>query len=103
MRGALSTGTSSSYIVTGAREVTTQLTVHDDGRWEVAEGSLYDVTHLPCRSALYTAGGTRPCSPAAERCADRKLFPVRPGAKMPQVAGCAARDHAVLFVVGIEA
>ena len=59
MRGALSTGTSSSYIVTGAREVTTQLTVHDDGRWEVAEGSLYDVTHLPCRSALYTAGGTR--------------------------------------------
>ena len=38
-------------------------------RWELADGStLYDVTHLRCRSALYTpakAGGS--CSPKAAR------------------------------------
>ena len=38
------------YEVTGGREVTTILTVHEDERWELADGAkLYDVTHLPCR------------------------------------------------------
>jgi hypothetical protein len=90
------------YVVTGDREVTSVLTVHDDGRWELSKGSLYDVTHLPCRSALYTpeARGTAACTPASARPDD---FPVRPGAPMPPVAGCIKRDYAVLFVIGVEA
>ena len=89
------------YIVTGDREVTSVLTVHQDGRWALSKGKLYDVTHLPCRSALYTpalAGGG--CTPANARPQD---FPVRPGAPMPAVAGCAKQDYAVLFVIGVEA
>ena len=49
------------YVVTGDWEVTSVLTVREDGAWELEKGSLYDVTHLPCRSAQYTqptaAGG----------------------------------------------
>ena len=59
------------YIVTGDREVMTVLTVHPmdkDGaqRWELDDGAkLYDVTHLPCRSARYTpATSSNSCSPA---------------------------------------
>ena len=88
------------YVVSGDRETTAVLTVRDDGRWELSKGTLYDVTHLPCRSARYTpasAGAT--CTPAQ---ADKGLFPVRPGAKMPAVPGCAAQDYAVLFVLGLE-
>lgn len=90
------------YVVTGDREVTSVLTVHDDGRWELSKGKLYDVTHLPCRSGLYTpiSEGAGICSPSK---ADRSLFPVKPGAKMPPVSGCAVQDWAVLFVVGVEA
>jgi hypothetical protein len=76
------------------------LTVFDDGRWELGKGILYDVTHLPCRSARYTPqgkGGT--CLPSA---AERKDFPVRPGAEMPAIAGCNKQDYAVLFVLGEE-
>jgi hypothetical protein len=96
------------YIVTGDRQVTTVLTVFDDGRWELAKGAtLYDVTHLPCRSARYTPlssteGGittTTTCLPSQ---ADGKNFPVRPGAAMPPVAGCNKQDYAVLFVLGEE-
>ena len=99
---------SKSYVVTGDREVTTVLTVHADGRWELAKGTLYDVTHLPCRSARYTPAaapprelGTKPgaCSPSA---ADQGQFPVRPGAAMPAVPGCTKQDYAVLFVLGEE-
>ena len=85
------------YAVTGDRELTTVLTVHDDGKWELAKGTLYDVTHLPCRSARYTGAA---CTPAQ---ADARQFPVKPGAAMPAVGGCAKQDYAVLFVVGIEA
>ena len=55
---------SGKYLVTGGREVTTTLTVHADGRWELADGAtLYDVTHLPCRAARYTtAAGSEPSS-----------------------------------------
>lgn len=91
-----------NYLVTGGRELTAVLTVHADGRWELNKGKLYDVTHLPCRSALYTPlaaeGGA--CSPAQ---ADASRFPVSPGGLMPSVKGCAKQDYAVLFVVGIEA
>ena len=50
------------YVVTGDREVTSVLTVHDDGRWELSKGTLYDVTHLPCRSGLYTTPPGQPAS-----------------------------------------
>ena len=93
------------YIVTGDREVTTTLTIHpadEDGahRWELENGAtLYDVTHLPCRSARYTpATSGDPCSPAE---ADRTAFPVTPGASMPPVRGCEKQDYAVLFVIGV--
>lgn len=109
------------YVVTGDREVTTVLTVREDGRWDLAKGTLYDVTHLPCRSARYTQpsadGGevevgatgliTKTTTAVPETCAppnaDRKSFPVKPGADMPPVAGCAKQDYAVLFVLGEEA
>jgi hypothetical protein len=93
------------WLVTGDREVTSVLTVHPasaDGRqrWELADGAtLYDVTHLRCRAALYTpakAGGS--CSPVAAREDD---FPVAPGAAMPPVADCAKQDYQVLIVIGV--
>ena len=83
------------YVVTGDREVTTVLTVDDAGGWSLAKGSLYDVTHLPCRAARYSGG-----TPADAKLAD---FPVTPGAEMPPIQGCASKqDYAVLFVVGVE-
>ena len=93
------------YLVTGDREITSVLTVQPasaDGRqrWELADGAtLYDVTHLRCRSAVYTpakAGGS--CSPTAARESD---FPVAPGAAMPPVADCAKQDYQVLIVIGV--
>lgn len=93
------------YLVTGNREVTTVLTIHppdgDGGqRWELANGaSIYDVTHLRCRSARYTsASDAGACSPAKAQVRD---FPVTPGAEMPPVDGCDKQDFAVLFVIGI--
>ncbi len=67
--------------------------------WRLDDGAkLYDVTHLPCRSARYrpNSGGG---SPTAAKPAD---FPVAPGAEMPAVQGCDKQDYAVLFVVGVE-
>jgi hypothetical protein len=94
------------YLVTGDREVTTVLTIYPadeqgDRRWELADGAtLYDVTHLGCRSARYTAGTTGgSCSPAN---APREAFRVAPGAAMPAVEGCQKQDYAVLFVIGVE-
>jgi hypothetical protein len=93
------------YLVTGDREVTSVLTVDApsaDGRqrWALSDGAtLYDVTHLRCRSAVYTPakeGGS--CSPAA---ASEDDFPVAPGAAMPPVAGCAKQDYQVLIVIGV--
>jgi hypothetical protein len=95
------------YLVTGDREVTTMLTIHPVDakgaqRWELADGAkLYDVTHLPCRSARYTPiSGTGTCTPAKAR---QSEFPVTPGAAMPAVEGCKKQDYAVLFVIGVEA
>jgi hypothetical protein len=93
------------YLVTGEREVTTMLTVHpkdNDGvqRWELANGAkLYDVTHLPCRSARYTpATSDSSCSPAK---AQQAAFPVTPGGPMPPVEGCNKQDYAVLLVIAV--
>ena len=93
------------YVVTGARRVTALLTIHPadshgDRRWELNQGAtLYDVTHLACRSARYnpaTLGGS--CSPAN---AKQTAFPVAPGGAMPPVEGCAKQDYAVLIVIGV--
>lgn len=93
------------YVVTGGRDVTTILTVHatdEDGvaRWELDDGAtLYDVTHLGCRSARYKpepGGGT--CTPAN---APKDAFRVQPGAAMPPVPGCAKQDYHVLFMIGV--
>lgn len=93
------------YVVTGARKVTSVLTIHPadshgDRRWELDQGAtLYDVTHLACRSARYTparAGGS--CSPAN---AKQTAFPVAPGGAMPPAEGCTKQDYAVLIVIGM--
>jgi len=93
------------YLVTGGRKVLSALTVYPadengNSRWELDHGaSLYDVTHLGCRSARYTpAAGDGSCSP--ER-APRDAFRVTPGAPMPPVEGCDKQDHAVLIVIGL--
>ena len=93
------------YMVTGARDVTAMLTIHPadkngDRRWELDKGAtLYDVTHLACRSARYrpaAVGGS--CSPAN---AQKTAFPVAPGGAMPPVEGCTKQDYAVLIVIGV--
>lgn len=91
------------YIVTGDREVTTVLTVrpadeNGNQHWELADdATLFDVTHLACRSALYTPiSESTSCTPES---ASQKDFPVIPGAAMPAVAGCNKLDYAVLFVI----
>ena len=84
------------YIVTGGREMTAVLTVKEDNTWELSDGRLYDVTHLPCRSARYRPKGGG--SPATAKPAN---FPVRPGASMPSVEGTEKQDYAVLFVTAI--
>jgi hypothetical protein len=95
------------YLVTGAREVTTVLTVHPadgngDRRWELADrATLHDVTHLGCRSARYTpAAGDGSCSPEN---AQKTAFPVDPGGAMPPVKGCKKQDYLVLIVIGVPA
>jgi hypothetical protein len=93
------------YLVTGARDVTVVLTIHSsdsngDRGWELDKGAtLYDVTHLACRSARYTpAAGGDSCSPEN---AHKAAFPVVPGGAMPPVEGCAKQDYAVLIVIGV--
>ena len=95
------------YLVTGDREVTTALTIHPpdkDGssRWELDDqATLYEVTHLRCRSARYTpTTGEGSCSPAN---APQTAFPVTPGGAMPSVEGCKKQDYAVLIVIAVAA
>jgi hypothetical protein len=94
-----------NYVVTGGRETTAVLTIHPKDangaqRWELDRGAtIYDVTHLRCRSARYTpAAGAGSCSPAK---AQQASFPVAPGAAMPPVEGCRKQDYDVLIVVGM--
>jgi hypothetical protein len=93
------------YVVTGHRKVTAMLTIHPadkngDRRWELDKGAtLYDVTHLACRSARYTPAAVgASCSPAN---AKKSAFPVSPGGTMPPVEGCTKQDYAVLIVIGV--
>jgi hypothetical protein len=93
------------YVVTGGRETTALLTIHAKGNdgvqhWELDKGAtLYDVTHLRCRSARYTpAAGGDSCSPAK---AQMSAFPVAPGEAMPPVEGCNKQDYEVLIVIGM--
>lgn len=92
------------YLVTGDRDVMAALTVHPsqaDGarRWALSDGAtIYDVTHLRCRSARYTPQSGNSCTPAE---AQPSAFPVAPGAVMPPVAGCNKQDYAVLIVIGM--
>ena len=78
------------YLVTGDRQVTTTLSISEkdaSGKqsWALGDNAkLYDVTHLPCRSARYTpAKGS--CTPDTEL---EMEFPVAPGAVMPEQKGC---------------
>ncbi|MFM7333330.1 MAG: hypothetical protein ACKO2N_15175 [Tabrizicola sp.] len=91
------------YVVTGGREVTSVLTVaapDAEGRqtWSLADGAtIYDVTHLRCRAAVYTAKAGQSCTP------DRTpthVFPMDPGRAMPMVEGCEKQDYQVLIVIG---
>ena len=93
------------YVVTGDREAVAVLTIYPadasgNRRWQLDDGvKLYDVTHLPCRSARYTpiaSSGT--CTPAK---APLAAFQVPPGAEMPAVAGCHKQDYSVLFIIGV--
>jgi hypothetical protein len=94
------------YLVTGNREVTAVLTIHPadkngDRRWELDNGAtLYDVTHLACRSARYRpAAGDGSCSPANVQ---KTAFPVAPGGAMPPVEGCKKQDYTVLIVIAVS-
>jgi hypothetical protein len=93
------------YVVTGNRSTQAVLTVDamaSDGtqHWSLDnDATLYDVTHLGCRSARYTPpAGAGTCSPAKAKQSD---FPVSPGAEMPPVAGCNKQDYQVLIVIGV--
>lgn len=92
------------YVVTGAREVTSVLTVaapDADGHqaWSLADGAtLYDVTHLRCRAAVYTPRDGQMCSPEAT---PTHVFPMVPDRAMPAVEGCSKVDYQVLIVVGM--
>lgn len=93
------------YVVTGGREVTSVLTVGapDAGgkqSWSLADGAtIYDVTHLGCRAALYTAVSTgAACTPDST---NTNVFPMRPGIDMPDVSGCNKQDYQVLIVLGM--
>lgn len=93
------------YVVTGDRDVQSVLTVEParaDGTqpWSLANGAtIYDVTHLRCRSARYTpASGAGSCSPTLARQQD---FPVSPGAPMPPVENCSKQDYSVLIVIAV--
>jgi hypothetical protein len=93
------------YMVTGDREAVSVLTIYPDDenggrRWHLGQdATLFDVTHLPCRSARYSpASAETACSPAL---AQSNLFPLMPGAIMPAVAGCKKQDYAVLFIIAV--
>ena len=95
------------YLVTGDRTVTAVLTIHPkdkngNQRWELGDGAtIYDVTHLGCRSARYTPMASHDsCSPEDAR---KTGYPIVPGVAMPDVKGCHKQDYAVLIVVGLPA
>ena len=93
------------YVVTGGREVTSVLTIAPPDAagkqaWSIANSaSLYDVTHLGCRAAVYTAKAQgQSCTPDKT---PTDVFPMRPDISMPNVEGCAKQDYQVLIVTGM--
>jgi len=95
------------YVVTGGRQVTSVLTVEAPDAtgkqaWSLADSaSIYDVTHLGCRAALYTESDAgKACTPDK---APMSVFPMSPGTVMPAVEGCSKRDYQVLIVIGMVA
>ena len=91
------------YVVTGGREVTSVLTVavpdaEGHQAWSLADGAtIYDVTHLRCRAAVYTAKTGQSCTPDKT---PTDVFPMDPGRQMPMVDGCEKQDYQVLIVIG---
>ena len=93
------------YVVTGGREVTAVLTVEPTDAagqqaWSLSDGAtLYDVTHLHCRAALYRAQATgKFCTPDKT---PTNVFPMSPGVSMPAIEGCSKQDYQVLIVEGM--
>lgn len=92
-----------TYVVTGGRETTALLTVSAPDAagqqdWSLSDGAtIYDVTHLRCRAALYTARTGESCSPAN---IPERRFPIPPAEPMPAIDGCTKRDYQVLIVIG---
>lgn len=92
------------YVVTGGREVTAVLTVAAPDAagkqsWSLSDGAtIYDVTHLGCRAALYTASTNAACTPDNT---NTNVFPMRPDISMPEVQGCNKQDYQVLIVIGM--
>jgi len=93
------------YAVTGGRDVTAVLSIEaadvtGKQAWSLSDGAtIYDVTHLRCRAALYTpkADGQL-CTPDKT---PTRFFPMGPDESMPSVTGCNKRDYQVLIVVGM--
>lgn len=92
------------YVVTGGREVTSILTVGAPdaaGRqdWRLEGGAtIYDVTHLRCRAAVYTARAGQSCTPDKT---PTGVFPMSPDREMPSIEGCDKKDYQVLIVIGM--
>jgi hypothetical protein len=92
-----------NYVVTGGREATAVLTIEAaDAKghmgWRLSDAAtLYDVTHLGCRAAVYTAKAGAACTPDKT---PTGVFPMDPGRAMPAVEGCEKRDYQVLIVTG---
>jgi hypothetical protein len=93
------------YVVTGNREVTSVLTVGEadaTGRqaWKLSNGTtIYDVTHLRCRAARYSAiNDSQSCSPDKT---PANVFPMSLDRQMPFVDGCSKQDYQVLIVIGM--
>lgn len=92
-----------AYVVTGGRETTAVLTVTapdtaGQQAWSLSDGAtIYDVTHLRCRAAVYTARSGQACTPDKT---PTQVFPMDPGRQMPAVEGCDKQDYQVLIVIG---
>ncbi len=92
------------YVVTGGRDVTSVLTVNapdaaGNQSWALADAaSIYDVTHLRCRAAVYMPTDGATCNPQDT---NLNVFPLTPEVAMPSVTGCSKQDYQVLIVVGM--
>ena len=96
---------SGEYLVTGGRQVLSALIVHPadesgNQRWELEhDATVHDVTHLGCRSAVYTqSSADMMCTPEN---VPRDVFRITPGEPMPVVTGCDKQDYAVFIVIGL--